>query len=180
MKDNRRVRMTKKLMKDALLELLEQHPLNRITVTDVCRSADVNRSTFYAYYTDVETLMLEIEDDVLAQLPDFPEGQDIYSDDSFLHRLQAFFDYVRANERLFRIMIVVRDNDSFNQRLVRTVTEHYLRGSGAGDSLAARYTYIYCVSGVIGVIKTWIVGGFPMDAHTFAQMVLHLSAKVTG
>ena len=83
-------------------------------------------------------------------------------------------------ERLFRIMIVVRDNDSFNQRLVRTVTEHYLRGSGAGDSLAARYTYIYCVSGVIGMIKTWIVGGFPMDAHTFAQMVLHLSAKVTG
>ena len=74
MKDNRRVRMTKKLMKDALLELLEQHPLNRITVTDVCRSADVNRSTFYAYYTDVETLMLEIEDDVLSQLPDFPEG----------------------------------------------------------------------------------------------------------
>lgn len=52
MADNRRVRMTKKLIKDAYLELLESNPSEKISVTDVCKVADVNRSTFYMYYED--------------------------------------------------------------------------------------------------------------------------------
>ena len=47
--DNRRVKITKKMIKDAMLELLENRPINKITVTDICKYADVNRSTFYAY-----------------------------------------------------------------------------------------------------------------------------------
>ena len=44
--ENRRVRMTKHLMKDALLELLDRTDLSGISVTAVCEAADVNRSTF--------------------------------------------------------------------------------------------------------------------------------------
>ena len=46
MAENRRVRMTKKIIKDALLELLDKKPLDKITVTDICNTADLNRSTF--------------------------------------------------------------------------------------------------------------------------------------
>ena len=56
MSDNRRVRMTKKLMKDAYLELLERSPSEKISVTDICKVADVNRSTFYLYYEDPAAL----------------------------------------------------------------------------------------------------------------------------
>ena len=66
MAENRRVRMTKRLMKDALLELMETKPFEKIKVTDVCAAADVNRSTFYAYYTDTLALLGEIEDDAIA------------------------------------------------------------------------------------------------------------------
>ena len=78
MPENRRVKMTKSMMKEALLELLEKKPLDKITVKDVCENADVNRSTFYSYYESIEQLLLEIEDDVLNQLPmypDSPEGE---------------------------------------------------------------------------------------------------------
>lgn len=61
MAENRRVRMTKRLMKDALLELLEVKPLEKITVTDVCAAADVNRSSFYAHYQDIHALLRELE-----------------------------------------------------------------------------------------------------------------------
>ena len=69
MADNRRVRMTKKLIKDAYLELLEKRPSERISVTDICKTADVNRSTFYMYYEDTIRLRQDIENDVLAQIP---------------------------------------------------------------------------------------------------------------
>ena len=55
MEENRRVRMTKRLLQDALLELLEEKSLEKITVTQVCSKADVNRSTFYAYYQTWES-----------------------------------------------------------------------------------------------------------------------------
>ena len=65
MEENRRVRMTKRLLQDALLELLEEKSLEKITVTQVCSKADVNRSTFYAYYQDVGELLSELVDGVL-------------------------------------------------------------------------------------------------------------------
>lgn len=68
MAENRRVRMTKRLMKDALLELLEVKPLEKITVTDVCAAADVNRSSFYAHYQDIHALLRELEDEVLEHI----------------------------------------------------------------------------------------------------------------
>ena len=69
MADNRRVRMTKKLIKDAYLELLETNPSEKISVTDICRKADVNRSTFYMYYEDPITLRQDIENDLMEQIP---------------------------------------------------------------------------------------------------------------
>ena len=77
--ENRRVRMTKQLLKDALMELLEQKELTSITVTAICERADVHRSTFYKYYTDPADLMRDIEQDFLKMIPmpnEVPEQQD--------------------------------------------------------------------------------------------------------
>ena len=51
-KENRRVKMTKSLLCSSFLTLLQGKPLSRITVKEICEGADVNRSTYYAYYTD--------------------------------------------------------------------------------------------------------------------------------
>lgn len=178
MEENRRVRMTKRLLKEAMLELLEQRPIERITITDVCRRADVNRSTFYAYYTDVAALMLEIENDVLEQLPASPDIP--ASQNQFLPALEEFFDYVRGNERLFRLLLVQRDSSSFNRRLVNAVMEHYRLPFQGEDGLWNRYAYVYCVNGVIGIIREWINGGFPISTHDFARIVLRISTKATS
>lgn len=180
MPENRRVRMTKSMMKEALLELLEKKPLDKITVKDICESADVNRSTFYSYYESIEQLLLEIEDDALNQLPMYPDSPEDYSNERFLSALEDFFDYVRENERLFRILIVQRDSSSFNNRLVNTVMEKYRSPMKAGDGLIARYAYVYCVSGVIGILKEWLNGNFPISTRAFAQTVLQMSVKATS
>ena len=65
--------MTKRLMKDALLDLLEKQELANISVTAICDTADVHRSTFYKYYTDTIDLLEDIERDFLVQIPSPPE-----------------------------------------------------------------------------------------------------------
>ena len=44
-KENRRVRYTRLALRESLLAQMEKQPLNKITVTRVCETADVNRST---------------------------------------------------------------------------------------------------------------------------------------
>lgn len=177
MPDNRRVRMTKSMMKSALLELLEKKPLEKITVTDVCTLADVNRSTFYAYYVDVGMLLTEIEDDVLSQLPVL-SGEELSSGD-FIDVVEEFFEYVRNNERLFRTLLVIRDSGNFNRRLVDVVMEKYRSPLDRNNELKDRYEYIYCVNGVIGILKEWIMTDFPINSRSFAEIVLHMASKVT-
>ena len=55
-RDDRRTQYSKRVIKESLLELLQEKPLNKITVKELCDRADVNRSTFYAYYTDIYEL----------------------------------------------------------------------------------------------------------------------------
>ena len=110
MADNRRVRMTKKLIKDAYLELLESNPSEKISVTDVCKVADVNRSTFYMYYEDTIALRHDIENDVMDQIPvlsDMPS--EITTDKQFVDILERFFSYLEENSRMFRILILNQD-----------------------------------------------------------------------
>ena len=52
MATDRRTKYTKSVIRQALFDLLKEKPLNKITVTDICKMADINRSTFYSYYED--------------------------------------------------------------------------------------------------------------------------------
>ena len=47
-----RVRYTKMMIRNSLLELLSTKPIAKITVTEICERAGINRATFYAHYTD--------------------------------------------------------------------------------------------------------------------------------
>ena len=47
-----RVRYTRKVLKESLLSLLKEKPINKITVKEVCELAELNRATFYSHYSD--------------------------------------------------------------------------------------------------------------------------------
>ena len=64
--EDKRVRRTKKLLRQALTRLMLQKDFQSITVTDVVREADVNRGTFYAHYRDVYDLRERIETGMIA------------------------------------------------------------------------------------------------------------------
>lgn len=179
MEENRRVRMTKRLLQDALMELLEEQPLEKITVTQVCQKADVNRSTFYAYYPDVGALLAELENGVLEQIPASPNPPVTETDREFLDTLERFFDYVKENRRLFTVLLIRRDNGSFNHRLLDAVMEKHLKPAQEQPTRLDRYTYVYCVNGVMGILKEWLQEGFPFSSREFGKLVLEMSAGAT-
>lgn len=62
---------SRRLICDALLELLEEKPLEKITVTDIANRADVSRGTFYLHYESVSHVISELQDAYIDQMDQF-------------------------------------------------------------------------------------------------------------
>lgn len=64
-KTDRRTVYTCNVVKDALLELLEQTTFEKVTVAAVCKQAEVTRATFYIHYDNLTAVLDEVLDDAL-------------------------------------------------------------------------------------------------------------------
>ena len=67
-KDDKRIRRTKRSIHEALLELIQEKAVTRITTTELCLKAEVNRNTFYAHYATPEDVLAELEQEFLDDL----------------------------------------------------------------------------------------------------------------
>ena len=64
-KQDRRTRYTRQTIKDTFLELLNQKSFTKITVTEICKNAEINRGTFYLHYYDIHDVLTDIFDDMI-------------------------------------------------------------------------------------------------------------------
>ena len=179
--ESRRSKMTRRLMKDALMELMEDRPLASVSITELCSRADVNRSTFYSYYSDLLQLLKEIEDDIIGQLPEAKPIEDCADlDKQLIEEFTLFFGYVRKHARDFFILLQSGDTQ-FRERLIGTIMSRFRRESAeAVDLLMSRWSYIYCLNGTFGMMRDWISQDFPMSDREFAELVLLMGFRASG
>ena len=67
-KENQRIALTKRLLKESLLQLMEEKNIQNITVSELCERSEINRSTFYNHYGCPADVLKEIEMNVIADL----------------------------------------------------------------------------------------------------------------
>ena len=176
--ETRRVRMTKRLMKDALLELLERKNLANISVKELCETADVHRTTFYLHYTDPADLLREIEQDFLDQIPTPPKVIDEPSQEQLLEATTAFFDYIRQNGSTTRILFSESAESSFSLRLVEYLCSGYIPVGETTDALSARFLKLYIANGTVGMLREWVDQDFSITSRRIAEMMFFLSRKL--
>ena len=63
---DRRARYTRQTIRGTLLELMAEKPFSRVTVTELCKRAEMNRGTFYLHYLD----LIDVLDDILTEMMD--------------------------------------------------------------------------------------------------------------
>jgi len=66
-KEYRSAIRSRRFIRNAFMELLREKTFDKITVTDIVNRADINRSTFYAHYSDVKSLVEEIQKEVIER-----------------------------------------------------------------------------------------------------------------
>lgn len=177
-RENRRVKMTKRLMKDALMELLEQHELVNISVTAICESADVHRSTFYKYYKDQADLLRDLEQDYLDRVPVPSQNLGEFDEDELLAETTGFFDYVKQNEGAFRVLLGESTSSDFANRLIGLLCTKYSEADENGGEAASYYAHLYIANGTVGMLREWVNSGFPISSREIAEMMYRFSVKV--
>lgn len=85
-KNNRRKRESKAKIESVFMELLQTRELNRITVSDICKLAGVNRSTFYANYGDIYVLADTVRENLERNLGELYRDQVVnsFNDNDYL------------------------------------------------------------------------------------------------
>ena len=68
MKQNRKTKYTEEIIKKTYISLLLANPEQRVTVKELCASADINRGTFYLHYQDIFALQQELEQEAMQKL----------------------------------------------------------------------------------------------------------------
>ena len=172
--ENRRVTMTRRMIKDALILLMNDMDFSKISISDICKAADVNRSTFYSHYKDTREVLVDIEDDIIARLPDVED-----SDSDLKGAMRSILSFIKDNAELITIMVIKRKDNSFVEKLLRAVLARYEHLSSSSSEIGTRYSYIFCTSGIIGIIKEWISSDFALSLDSFTDIALTLAVKVT-
>lgn len=93
-KNNKRHQETAESINKAFVSLLQDKELREITVTDICKLADIDRSTFYAHYEDVSDLANTYAAQIEKKVADQPHIEDDFS---------WLFEYIKENPETFKI-----------------------------------------------------------------------------
>ncbi|MFR1801122.1 MAG: TetR/AcrR family transcriptional regulator [Faecalispora jeddahensis] len=70
---------SRRMIQHALVELLQEKELDKITVTDIVTRADINRGTFYAHYADISGVLDSIMENVCQTIREALEKQPLWA-----------------------------------------------------------------------------------------------------
>lgn len=158
-KDKRSVR-TRKLIRDALLTLSLDKPLDSISITDITTEAGINRSTFYLHYTDVPSVLSDVENTVIEAFSDIFESNDPLQ---IPHNPYPFFRALteRAEKDVCFTKFITDSllSMTFTAKLAGRITDAVCKRLSDkfphADSAKLITTVTFIVSGLVGVYKLW-------------------------
>ena len=174
-KEDRRVRRTKKLLTQALTQLLQEKQINEITVKELTDLADMNRGTFYLYYKDMFDMLEKIEDGMFEALDAIvsPHEHDDVSQQT-KPILLDLFRFIEDNQEMCRVLLSPHGDMNFLHRLNEVVREKCLKAwpdirkeKGEADF---DYHYSFVVFGCAGIIRAWVNRNCPESAEIMAEM----------
>ena len=165
---------TKKAIKETFIELLDERPLNKITVKDIVEACGINRNSFYYHYQDLPALLEEvIAERVQALMSDHPTIDSI--EDSFDAALDFVLDHKRAVLHIFNSL----SRDVFERYLIdvcRYVVTTYIDTAFADQEPERKQILIrYHKCACFGHIIDWLNTVMKDDVSAyFHQVALHL------
>ena len=176
-KDNQRTRLSKMLLKNALLDLMvEKKSIEKISVRELCEVADLNRSTFYAHYAEPKELLNEMEDELLEAAANHLSRIGKANDVNAASYILAFLRYIKQNDKEYRILLVDTADVSFKEKFMRIATGQIIESFDFElKPDEEQYVYSYILNGSSSVIIQWIRSGYAVDETALVELLFRMN-----
>lgn len=180
-KVDRRVIKTRRQLKKGLAALIKEKSVNQITVKELVEEVDINRSTFYLHFKDIQDLLREIEENMEAQIKRAIEEHPIVSgNENAFYFIEDMFRVLDEEREISKALIGPNGDMGFIHRIERIIKENSrgtLEKMFPGKKEDLKYFYAFCLSGCLGLVKVWLNEGEEKSPEEMAQMTFNMIAN---
>ncbi|EPY6469445.1 TetR/AcrR family transcriptional regulator C-terminal domain-containing protein [Clostridium sporogenes] len=163
---------TKKMIREVFIKMLNERPLNKITVKDIATACEINRNTFYYYYADIYALLSEIFQIELQTVID--EYNDTLSwEESFivaarfaLENKIAIYHVYNSMQREEVVNYIYNVSGNVMIRYVEKVSDGISASLGDRKLIASFYQ---CA--LTAMVLRWIAAGMKEDPDTIVRRI---------
>jgi len=175
-KDNSRSKHTKQVIQSVFLSVLESKEISKITVQEICRLADINRSTFYSHYLDVRDLFGQIEEVMTQSIAkvfyDFEKEE--HKPFNYNRYVELLY-YIQKNRSFYQIYLNdPSGKNSINIHMTesgRKLLEEKDFYEGAAQRNVMEYRLEYYRAGLNAIIRRWLNLGCPETPEELAAII---------
>lgn len=174
-KTDKPVIKTKHAIYKAFVELLNEKDINQITITDVAKRANINRKTFYNYYSDINDVMEEIENLVVSafiknigtveftNMADFLTEIFIKFTETVNHDLEFYGLLFKTNNRSFLIVKIVD--------ILKKYVQQRIEETEILDQKRFKVAVDLCIPGIISVYMNWFTNSYDYSIEELSSLL---------
>lgn len=178
-KTDRRVRKTRKLLRQSLTKLLMEKELKDISVLELVGLADINRGTFYLHYKDIYDLYEQTESEILNEF-----NRIIKKHTNVIHRNGIPFlavldalEFLAKNADVCMAILKINGKEFLSKLIeMNKPTDPKAWQDLLGKEREGQYEYYYSfiTSGCVGLIQSWFINGMKETPKKIAELAEQL------
>lgn len=173
--NDRRVKRTKKLLRDSLFSLLQEKSINEITVTELTDVADINRATFYFYYTDIFDMLDQIQNEAYELFEDVLQGADecAATPEAFVKYVENILIFCKQNPAIARFVITREYN---NNKVLTKIKKLLAKNVPVAKEQYSqddprRFILNFALNSLTGTVVDWMDDGMVIPPNVMAEFI---------
>jgi len=151
--NNKRRKESRRKIASAFIKLLQTRELEQISVTEICKTAQVNRTTFYANFEDLYALAEGIQQELHQEVMELYQGEENWNYD---HVFLGLFRHIRDNQLFYKTYFKLERGERipFLGNEIEQYTQYY--GKEFYNNRNMDYHIAFFKSGLNAIIKKWL------------------------
>lgn len=182
-KTDRRILRTRRMMRNALLSLMEEKDFSQISAKDVTDRADLNRGTFYLHYSSTEDLLKHICYELLNEMEQTIDDFEPQNPRESLKSIVAHIvSFIQQDPILFRSLLDNLHNEAMVQGIAHMLQEKGLQIHGQKPLKAASrkmvYSSYFITYGIVAVIRQWFHRDCDLSAEELQEYIYQFVSPI--
>ena len=174
-----RVIKTKKAIRESILQLLGEKPIDEISITELAQVAQINRKTFYNYYQTPHQILDELENELAEEFVcavNASDWVDWYDGQNFdFHKIfSCITRSVQENRETYRYLLRIKKTSDImikiENRLKIEAIEYFSQYWSLGDDFISMIME-YVISGMFAVYRKWFNDGQQVPAEEVSKKI---------